>query len=142
MGTDDDNGGTVHGSAASEDVEAAAAGSRGSERSSEVLRLVGDADCRAVLAAVVRAQEAPSVADLAATLDVPESTLYRKLDLLTETPLVDARASVSRDGHPRTRYVSAVTEITLRFDEGTSMTVEMVDGETVALDVADVTDPA
>lgn len=99
-----------------------------------MLELLGDEGCRSILDALLGAEEPLSVSELASLIEVPESTLYRKLDGLTDTPLVDARSSVTTGGHPRTRYQSGVGSLEIRFHDTISVALESTDGATIDVD--------
>ncbi|PSQ16441.1 transcriptional regulator [Halobacteriales archaeon QS_8_69_26] len=67
----------------------------------DVLDALEDPDCRAF----VRALEEPMTAsELSEACDVPLSTTYRKLDLLTEASLLGERTEIRKDGQHTTRY--------------------------------------
>lgn len=79
-----------------------------------VLDALDDADCRAIL----RATTDPMTAnELTAALDTPESTLYRKLNLLVEASLVREDVRVNPDGGRTTRYQRDVEAVTVSVDE-------------------------
>jgi len=70
------------------------------ETSGEVLTVLADATCRAMLEAM--ADEALTAAELAETTGIPLSTVYRKLDQLIDTRLVVSTYRLGVDGkHPR-----------------------------------------
>ncbi|MFB6153730.1 MAG: helix-turn-helix domain-containing protein [Halodesulfurarchaeum sp.] len=66
-----------------------------------ILEALDDEDCRAFLTHL----ETPMTAsELSETCDVPLSTTYRKLDLLTEASLLAERTEIRKDGQHTTRY--------------------------------------
>lgn len=79
-----------------------------------VLDALDDEDCRSF----VRALEEPMTAsELSEACDVPLSTTYRKLDLLTEASLLDERTEIRSDGQHTTRYAVEFDEVRV-FVEG------------------------
>ena len=79
-----------------------------------VLDALDDPDCRAI----VRALEEPMTADaIAEAADVPLSTTYRKLDLLTEASLLNEGVAVRPDGQHASRYVVAFEEVVIALSE-------------------------
>lgn len=68
---------------------------------SPVLRALDDTDCREI----VRAMDEPKTAgELAEECELPMSTTYRKLDILTEASLLSAGTDIRPDGHHTKRY--------------------------------------
>ena len=66
-----------------------------------VLDALDDADCRTI----IRHLEEPMTAsELSDECDIPMSTTYRKLDLLSDASLLAEGTEVRPDGHHATRY--------------------------------------
>lgn len=84
----------------------------------DMLTALGDDGCRQILDALITTDEAATVSEMSDHLDIPESTLYRKLDRLIKTPLVTETSTVSTDGHPKTRYATQVSEIVVDLSDG------------------------
>lgn len=84
-----------------------------------VLSALDDEDCRAILLA---ADEPRSTQELAERAGVPQSTTYRKVDLLREAKLVEERKEIRTDGKHTSTYrtdfraVRVVLEGSERFD--------------------------
>lgn len=77
----------------------------------ELLDVLDDASCRAILEATSDA--ALSATEVSETCDLPPSTTYRKLDLLTDVGLLEERTRVQHSGkHPR-EYVRSVTDVVI-----------------------------
>lgn len=74
-----------------------------------VLDALGDADCRAILRAV--GSVALTANECSEACDLPLSTVYRKLDLLTEAGLVDERLRIRRDGKHANQYRRCVESV-------------------------------
>lgn len=87
-----------------------------------VLDALNDADCRAF---VQELEEPMTAGELSETCDVPRSTTYRKLDLLTDASLVEEVTEVRSDGHHRSRYRVAFEEIRMRRDEDGELVVRI-----------------
>lgn len=85
-----------------------------------VLEALGDEDCRTI----VRALEEPMTAEeVSAACDIPSSTTYRKLDLLSEAGLVAESIEVRADGHHTTRYRPDFERVVVTLTEGHDLTV-------------------
>lgn len=67
-----------------------------------VLDALEDDDCRAI---ITRLDEPMTASEISEATDVPLSTTYRKLDLLTEASLLAERTEIRTDGQHTTRYV-------------------------------------
>jgi len=66
-----------------------------------VLDALDDADCRTI----IRRLEGPMTASEVSTeCEIPMSTTYRKLDLLSDASLVAERTAIRPDGHHATEY--------------------------------------
>ncbi|GGN22606.1 ArsR/SmtB family transcription factor [Halarchaeum nitratireducens] len=79
-----------------------------------VLDALNDADCRAFLDAL---EEPMTANELSEACDVPLSTTYRKLELLTDATLVDEETEVRSDGRHRSRYRAAFDSLEVAFDD-------------------------
>lgn len=86
-----------------------------------ILHALDDDDCRAVLEATD--EEPLSASELADTCDLPLSTAYRKLDLLTDAGLLAERTRLSTDGKHASEYVRVVDEVLVDADAGFELTV-------------------
>lgn len=88
-----------------------------------VLETLADEDARTIL----RTLNTPMTAqEIHAESDIPESTLYRKLDRLTATGLVDRRTRIRRDGHHANEYAASFAAITItREDETGALLVDI-----------------
>ncbi|MFC7166659.1 winged helix-turn-helix domain-containing protein [Halospeciosus flavus] len=87
-----------------------------------VLDALDDADCRDFVQAL---EEPMTAGELSEACDVPRSTTYRKLDLLTDASLVEEVTEVRADGHHRSRYRVAFEEIRMRRDEDGELVVRI-----------------
>lgn len=86
-----------------------------------VLAALDDPECRAILKQLDTPMSATELSD---ACDIPLSTTYRKLDLLSDASLVDELTEIRSDGHHTTRYRVAfdIVEIAL---EHQSFSVEI-----------------
>lgn len=79
-----------------------------------LLDALDDADCRTILDAT--ADEALSAKEVSETCDIPLSTTYRKLDLLTEAGLLEERTRVRRSRKHTSEYVAVVKFVVISLD--------------------------
>ncbi|MFB6256016.1 MAG: helix-turn-helix domain-containing protein [Haloplanus sp.] len=88
-----------------------------------ILHALQDDDCRAVLDAT--GERSLSASELADTCDLPLSTAYRKLDILTDAGLLAERTRLRPDWKHASEYVCVVDEILVDFDadDGFELTV-------------------
>jgi len=87
-----------------------------------VLDALDDPDCRAI----VRALDEPMTADkISEVADVPLSTTYRKLDLLTEASLLEEGTEIRPDGQHASRYSVAFEEVIIGLAESREFDVEV-----------------
>ena len=81
-----------------------------------VVALLDDDHARAILTAT--SDEALSAKELSERCDVSQSTVYRRVDRLTEAGLVTERTRPRADGHHDTVYVARLDELTVRLRDG------------------------
>lgn len=79
-----------------------------------VLNALDDDDCRAILKATSEPMTAPELSD---ACDVPRSTLYRKLELLTDASLLRERETITPGGGRTTEYERDVDDVTISVGE-------------------------
>ncbi|WP_114578232.1 helix-turn-helix domain-containing protein [Saliphagus sp. LR7] len=87
-----------------------------------VLDALGDPECRAILS---EATEPMTATELAETCDISQSTVYRKLDLLTEASLVDERTGVGSEGGRISQYERDMTDVSVSIDETGEFSIEL-----------------
>ncbi|MFB6102438.1 MAG: helix-turn-helix domain-containing protein [Haloplanus sp.] len=66
-----------------------------------VLDALDDADCRTI---IQHLDEPMTATEVSEECDIPMSTTYRKLDLLTDASLLTEGTEIRPDGHHATRY--------------------------------------
>ena len=87
-----------------------------------VLDALNDPDCRAI----VQVLDEPLTADeISERSDVPLSTTYRKLDLLTEASLLEEGTEIRPDGQHASRYMVAFEEVIIGLAEERAFEVEV-----------------
>jgi DNA-binding transcriptional ArsR family regulator len=84
------------------------------EEVQEVLDALGDPDCRDILD--VTTGEALSANEVSEDLDLPLSTTYRKLELLTDTGLLEERTRIRRSGKHASEYARSVESVLVSLD--------------------------
>lgn len=85
-----------------------------------VLDALDDPDCREI----IRVLEEPMTAsEVVESCDLPSSTAYRKLDLLTDATLLSEGTELRRDGHHATLYEVAFEEVSVELTDDRELTV-------------------
>jgi DNA-binding transcriptional ArsR family regulator len=85
-----------------------------------VLEALSDPDCQSILA---ETNEPMTANELEAACEIPQSTLYRKLELLGEASLVQERDTINPSGGRVTYYERAFTDVLLSMDENGDLSV-------------------
>ena len=82
----------------------------------DVLDALDDPACRRIIMELREPMTAREVAD---ATEIPLSTLYRKLDLLSEAALVAEQTEIREDGHHTSRYRITVESVNISLtDDG------------------------
>lgn len=92
----------------------------------DVLTALEDGDCRAILRAL---EEPRTASELTDCCDIPQSTLYRKLDLLSDASLVEERLEVRTDGRHSRRYALDFEAVSLSLTDDRRLEVDIDRGE-------------
>jgi len=79
-----------------------------------VLDALDDPACRTIIKELDEPMTANELAD---ETDIPLSTLYRKIDLLTDASLVVETTEIRDDGHHTSQYRTAVEAVNIELDE-------------------------
>ena len=87
-----------------------------------VLDALDDADGRAIIREL---DEPRTASELSEDCDIPLSTTYRKLDLLTEAELLEEGTEIRSDGHHTTTYAVAFDEVRIALTESRTLDVEV-----------------
>ena len=80
----------------------------------DVLDALDDPACRRIIMELREPMTAREVAD---ATEIPLSTLYRKLDLLSEAALVAEQTEIREDGHHTSRYRITVESVNISLTE-------------------------
>lgn len=86
----------------------------------DVLTALDDTDCRAIIRAL---DEPLSAGEVSQRCDIPSSTAYRKLDLLTEANLLREATEVRPDGHHTTLYEIDFERVVIALEENHTLEV-------------------
>ena len=81
----------------------------------EVLDALADDAARRIVAALIEPKTASELSD---ECDIPLSTTYRKLEMLTDASLLSESTDIRRDGQHTTRYSVSFDAVTVSVDGG------------------------
>jgi DNA-binding transcriptional ArsR family regulator len=87
-----------------------------------VLDALDDPDCRTIIRHL---DEPMTASEVSEKCDIPMSTTYRKLDLLSDASLLDEGTQVRSDGHHATQYRIAFEEVTFGLTESRTLSVSV-----------------
>lgn len=87
-----------------------------------VLDALEDPDCRTILRSLTRPMTAEEISE---ATDIPLSTTYRKLELLTEASLLQEGVAIRPDGHHASRYVVTFEEVVIALSEDREFDVDI-----------------
>ena len=104
-----------------QDMTSAALGSNSPEVD-PVVSALDDAGCREIIRELEEPMTASQVAE---ECDMPMSTTYRKLDMLTRASLLDEGTEIRSDGHHATRYEVDFETVSLELDEKRTLDVSV-----------------
>jgi DNA-binding transcriptional ArsR family regulator len=90
-----------------------------------VLDALDDADARAIIRGLGEPMTASEISD---ACDIPLSTTYRKLDLLTEASLLTEGTAIRADGHHATTYDVAFEAVRVLLTDDRDFEVEIEGG--------------
>ncbi|MGM0371758.1 MAG: helix-turn-helix domain-containing protein [Halobacteriota archaeon] len=82
--------------------------------SQAVFDALEDSDCRRI---IEHLDDPRTAKELSENCDLPLSTTYRKLDILTEASLLSERTVIQSDGHHTTQYEVAFEQVQIGLDE-------------------------
>lgn len=95
-----------------------------------VLAALEDEACRTILEAT--ADESLTATELSEKCGIPTSTMYRKVELLTDAGLVDERIRINTTGKHATEYRKGFEDITVAIVEGGEIDVRITEAEAEA----------
>ncbi|MFC6718315.1 helix-turn-helix domain-containing protein [Natrialbaceae archaeon GCM10025810] len=87
-----------------------------------IVRVLDDEACRRIISVL---EEPMTVPEIAEATDLPTSTTYRKVDLLTEASLVNEAAAVRPGRHQKSRYVADFDAISIDLDDDHDLRVDV-----------------
>ncbi|MFB6184385.1 MAG: helix-turn-helix domain-containing protein [Haloarculaceae archaeon] len=85
------------------------------DRFQAVLNALDDDTCREILCAIEDC--ALTAAEVASVCNLPQSTAYRKLDLLAASPLVEERTRIRSDGKHASEYARTASGVYIELDD-------------------------
>jgi DNA-binding IclR family transcriptional regulator len=87
-----------------------------------VLDALDDADCRTI---IEHLDEPMTATEVSEECDIPMSTTYRKLDLLTDASLLAEDTEIRTDGHHATRYRIDFERVQVGLDDQRTLDVSI-----------------
>ncbi|QCS43580.1 helix-turn-helix domain-containing protein [Natrinema versiforme] len=94
-----------------------------------VLAALDDGACRAILEAT--AEESLTATEVSKECDIPMSTAYRKVEMLTEAELVDEQVRINTSGKHATEYRKSFDDVLVSVaGEGVEIEMTKPDAET------------
>ncbi|ATW86860.1 putative transcriptional regulator [Halohasta litchfieldiae] len=90
--------------------------------SEDVLSTLGDEPTRTIIETL---SEPMTATELSEACDIPQSTMYRKLDQLTEASLVTESTQIRESGQHTTRYELDFDEIAVQLSEEHTLTTKI-----------------
>ncbi|MDY7081283.1 MAG: helix-turn-helix domain-containing protein [Halobacteria archaeon] len=88
----------------------------------EILDALDDPDCRGILETV---DEPMTASEISEECDIPSSTVYRKLELLTDASLLAESVEIRTDGKHTTRYEQAFERLSIELTDDNELEVEL-----------------
>lgn len=91
--------------------------------SQTIFTALEDPDCRTLLEAA--SDEAMTAQELTAQCDIPRSTTYRKVELLTESGLLEEQVRLRPDGKHASEYRRAFEEFVVTLSDSNALEVDV-----------------
>ena len=88
----------------------------------QLLDALSDPDCRTLVGAI---DDPMTANELSEACDIPQSTTYRKLDLLSEASLLEELTEIRSDGRHTTRYAVAFEDVEVSLTDEREFAVEI-----------------
>lgn len=88
----------------------------------DVLDALDDPACRTIIKQLTTSMTANEISNVC---DIPLSTTYRKLELLTDASILDEQTEIRSDGHHTTRYRLAFEAVEIALDENREFEVAL-----------------
>lgn len=83
----------------------------------KICEVLGDERSLRIIRTLEQASDGLTAGTLADRAEIPTSTVYRKMDAITATPLVVGSVAIGEDGPQATRYEVGVDAVRLSFTE-------------------------
>ncbi len=83
-------------------------GSEDGPSTADICAALDDPDCREIITAL---DEPLTASEIQSRCEIPQSTLYRKLEQLTDATLLEETTEIRRDGHHASKYIVAFDEV-------------------------------
>lgn len=90
-----------------------------------VLEALNDDDCRSILEEVSDADEYFSASELSDRCEIPLSTTYRKLEMLTDAALLEEKLRIRRSGKHTSEYGQGIDDVRISVDADSGMELEL-----------------
>jgi DNA-binding transcriptional ArsR family regulator len=87
-----------------------------------ILDALHDEDCRTIVSHLTEPMTADTIAE---RTDIPLSTTYRKLDVLTEAGLVAEGVELRSDGQHASQYMVAFDEVSIELTDAMALEVDV-----------------
>lgn len=94
-----------------------------SERKDSLLEILSDKYCRTIIESIL--DKPKSAIEIVSETKIPVSTVYRRIQMLSDNKLLRISGNISEDGKKSFLYKSKVKGIQTRYDNG-SVNVELV----------------
>lgn len=88
-----------------------------------IFEVLDDADCRAILDAT--SEDVLTATEVSERCDLPRSTTYRKLELLTDAGFLDELTRMRNAGRHPSEYACRVADVVLTFDRPEGLTLQI-----------------
>jgi predicted transcriptional regulator len=88
--------------------------------SQSIFDALEDSDCRRI---IEHLEEPRTAKELSEECDLPLSTTYRKLDILTDASLLSERTVIQSDGHHTTQYEIAFEQVAIDLNEDHELSI-------------------
>ena len=93
------------------------------QRKRSILHIIGDEDCRRILD--VSGEKALSANEISDACDLPLSTAYRKLEILTGAGLLSEQPRIRKSGKHPSEYVRTVESIGITFQKNGDLDLQV-----------------
>ncbi|OIB59070.1 winged helix-turn-helix domain-containing protein [Natrialba sp. SSL1] len=92
----------------------------------KLLSILTDTDCRTILETISDTDDYLSASEVSDRCDVPLSTTYRKLDLLTEAGVLEEQLRIRRSGQHVSEYTQRLGAVNIAIEMDDGIAVELM----------------